>query len=104
MEKPFKCNQCDNGFIDQSTHVYHQRIHGEEKPFKCDRCGKYFFKEVGHKLIRECTTERIHLNVVSVVNISPNKITLVRPHLTQSGEKPFKCDQCDKCFIENLIL
>ena len=55
---------------------------------------------MGFKVIREHTVDKSHLNVTSVINVLPIKITLVRHHLTHSGEKPFTCYQCDECFIK----
>ena len=50
--------------------------------------------------------ERSFLKVISVINVLPTKILFKGHHLIHSGEKPIKCDQCNKCFIKksNLII
>ena len=42
-KRPYKCNECDITFLQDSELTRHQRIHTGGKPYKCDVCDKAFF-------------------------------------------------------------
>ncbi|KAB0340013.1 hypothetical protein FD755_024818, partial [Muntiacus reevesi] len=67
-KRPYKCNECDITFLQDSELTGHQRIHIGGKPYKCDMCGKAF---------NQTTKLAIHWRI-------------------HTGEKPYKCDVCGK--------
>ena len=46
IDKPYKCNLCDNEFASESTLRRHlERIHGETKQIECDICDMKFAEQ-----------------------------------------------------------
>ncbi|KAB0336507.1 hypothetical protein FD755_025958, partial [Muntiacus reevesi] len=69
-KRPYKCNECDITFLQDSELTGHQRIHIGGKPCKCDVCGKAF---------NQTTKLAIHWRI-------------------HTGDKAYKCDVCGKAF------
>lgn len=75
-EKPFKCNECGQGFTLSSNLRQHRIIHRGYKPFQCEYCGKKFMRSNVYKQHR-----RIH-----------------------TGEQMHKCDLCPSEFLQKYAL
>uniref|UniRef100_A0A8C4TN02 C2H2-type domain-containing protein n=1 Tax=Erpetoichthys calabaricus TaxID=27687 RepID=A0A8C4TN02_ERPCA len=73
--RPFKCSQCPKGFTNKGSLNLHERRHWGLSPHKCAQCGKF----------RQATHLREHLR-------------------THSGERPFQCEICQKCFVQSMHL
>lgn len=75
-EKPFKCNECGQGFTLSSNLRQHRIIHRGYKPFQCEFCGKKFMRSNVYKQHR-----RIH-----------------------TGEEMHKCGLCPSEFLQKYAL
>jgi len=75
-EKPFKCNECGQGFTLSSNLRQHRIIHRGYKPFQCEYCGKKFMRSNVYKQHR-----RMH-----------------------TGESMHKCDLCPSEFLQKYAL
>ena len=69
-KKPYKCNECDITFLQDSELTRCQRSHTGRKTYKGNVSGKAFNANGTHEVHR-------------------------RKH---AREKPYKCDVCDHCF------
>uniref|UniRef100_A0A8C4QTC6 C2H2-type domain-containing protein n=1 Tax=Eptatretus burgeri TaxID=7764 RepID=A0A8C4QTC6_EPTBU len=70
MYKPFFCDDCGQGFTQQSNLRVHRRTHTGERPFRCPDCGRGF-------------------------SLAYN---MLRHRRTHTGEKPFGCATCGLTF------
>ena len=91
-EKPFKCKECDNSFIQKVDLACRQRTHNGEKLCKCDQ-----FNNI------------VHLKVVLYVICQWKKRCFIVTKLTCNqkthiGEKIFKCKECDNSFVQKVKL
>ena len=72
--KPYKCHQCGTKCGSKGEYIKHiKRIHKRIKHFECDVCQKQFY----------------------------NKTDWKRHYRVHTGERPYKCNQCDMSFKEN---
>ena len=71
-EKPLKCEHCDERFSHKSNLVSQQKTHTVEKLLNVISVRDIFPGKIILWFIIEHKMERIHLNVFSVINISPN--------------------------------
>ncbi|XP_063814368.1 oocyte zinc finger protein XlCOF7.1-like isoform X2 [Pseudophryne corroboree] len=69
-DKPFKCQQCGEGFISKFELVTHRVVH-IRRPYACPDCGRRFFSRTG----------------------------LATHQKTHTGQKLFVCPTCRKSFI-----
>ena len=75
-EKPYKCQECGQGFTLSSNLRQHRIIHRGYKPFQCEFCGKKFMRSNVYKQHR-----RIH-----------------------TGEEMYKCSLCPSEFLQKYAL
>ncbi|XP_059101121.1 zinc finger protein 8 [Peromyscus eremicus] len=86
-ERPYECNHCGKGFRHSSSLAQHQRKHAGEKPYECRQ-----------RLIFEQTPALTKHEWTEPLSCDP---PLSQEERTQRSDRPFKCNQCGKCFIQS---
>lgn len=86
-ERPYECNHCGKGFRHSSSLAQHQRKHAGEKPYECRQ-----------RLIFEQTPALTKHEWTETLSCDP---PLSQEERTQRSDRPFKCNQCGKCFIQS---
>lgn len=86
-ERPYECNHCGKGFRHSSSLAQHQRKHAGEKPYECRQ-----------RLIFEQAPALTKLEWTEPLSCDP---PLSQSERTQQSDRPFKCNQCGKCFIQS---
>lgn len=104
--KVLQCDKCDKKFTHRSSLATHQLVHETIKKFHCPQC-TFSTKYKNHL----STHMRIHRGDVLKCSVDPNcsystpKKSLMKAHeRAHKKERLFKCDQCDKAFVENSAL
>src|SRR6218665_3584244 len=102
-EKPYKCESCYRAFIKGSDLKRHLKVHTGEKVHKCTLCDQAFSHKgtlKRHSLIH--TAEELYRSDLN------HDAVWKRGSLTKSvmisGEKPYKCDLCEKAFSKKSYL
>ncbi|XP_017461518.1 PREDICTED: zinc finger protein 267 isoform X1 [Rhagoletis zephyria] len=98
-KRSISCNEYQRKFFTQNAYKTHIKTHEEnrEPQFKCDQCEKSFFYKGGLKLHKQCHTG-LSLKCKVCSKQYPRPVDLEIHLRSHSGELPYKCPKCNKCF------
>lgn len=96
-DKPFKCMECYESFINKAVLDRHMRFHG--KPVRSHRC-EYCFKELSNEFSLSKHVQRRHM-ITAICELCklelPSREEL-KLHMERSHQ-PYPCMICNKAFI-----
>lgn len=112
--KPYECKLCDKNYVSKDDLNKHTTAHKNGHPGKCYYCENKYEKRqemeehltnVHAVTIKPAGSNRTKKCVCHVCNKGFYDNHQLSSHMrTHSGEKPFKCQECDKAYVQKADL
>ncbi|CAG9772963.1 unnamed protein product [Ceutorhynchus assimilis] len=107
-EKPYTCWICGQSFRRKETRDTHARYHTGERPFSCKICEKAYI----HKshLRKHIKTQHVNgqekkFEYCMICSKKFHSVTSLKAHIRlHTGQKPFTCNFCNKCYVNRKTL